>query len=51
MYVKKSKLTVNEQAQQEYINSRIAKQKALIEYIAMMSDVDLPEESEGISDE
>lgn len=47
MILKKLRETVSEQAQREYLNSQVAKQNALIDYIAMMSDVDLPEDSES----
>lgn len=47
MKVTKLKMTPEQQAEMEYTNSQIAKQQATIEYVAMMSDIDLPEENES----
>lgn len=44
MRVKRLHETIPEQAEREYSNYMVWKQQSLIEYIAMMSDVELPEE-------
>lgn len=52
MKVTKLKVTPEQQAEMEYTNSQIAKQQATIEYVAMMADVELPEdESEVVEHE
>ena len=52
MKVNKLKVTPEQQAEMEYTNSQIAKQQATIEYVAMMADVELPEdESEVVEHE
>ena len=55
VFFKKLRTTIQEARQQEQVAADIAKQAALLEYVAIMADVELPdasdEESEGLSHE
>lgn len=46
MKVNKLYISPEEQARMEYTNHIVQKQEAMTQYIAMMTDVELPEESE-----
>jgi hypothetical protein len=46
MEIKRINQTLEERAEQEYANSTAMTNAANIEYIAMMSDIDLPTEND-----
>ena len=46
MLFKRNKMDLNEKAMLEYAQAESAKNEALIEYVAMMADVELPTEEE-----
>lgn len=46
MEIKRRNQTLEERAEQEYANSIAITNAASIEYIAMMSDIDLPKETD-----
>lgn len=51
MLIKKNKMDLNEKAMLENAQAENAKNEALIEYVAMMSDVELPtEENDNVSE-
>ena len=47
MIFEKSMLSINETRAQERMRAMVEKQAALLEYVAIMSDVELPENAEG----
>ena len=47
MRISRIAMSPEEQARMEYYNYLVKRQEATIEYIAMMTDVELPEESDG----
>ncbi len=48
MFIKKLKRSIEEQRAEERTKAEVEKQGALLEYVAIMADVELPtEESEG----
>lgn len=47
MRISRITMSPEEQAHMEYYNYLVKRQEATIEYIAMMTDVELPEESDG----
>lgn len=51
MKVNRLSMSPEQQARMEYANHTAKKQEALIQYIAMMADVELPEESEEVAHE
>lgn len=51
MKVNRLTMSPEEQAQMEHANHTAKKQEALVQYIAMMTDIELPEESEEITHE
>lgn len=51
MKVNRLTMSPEEQAQMEHANHTAKKQEALVWYIAMMTDIELPEESEEITHE
>lgn len=46
MIFEKSMLSINETRAQERMRAMVEKQAALLEYVAIMSDVELPENAE-----
>lgn len=44
--IKKMKISIEDKREEERTKAEVEKQGALLEYIAIMSNVDLPEESE-----
>ena len=51
--IKKLRNSINEERQHEHTAAELEKQKALLEYVAIMADVELPDEEEqnGIQQE
>ena len=47
MRISRIAMSPEEQARMEYYSYLVKRQEATIEYIAMMTDVELPEESDG----
>lgn len=47
MIFQKAVMSPNEEKMAEYRNAQISNQQSLIEYIAVMSDIDLPVEDEA----
>lgn len=50
MFFKKNRNGIQEERETERMKAKIEKQEAMIEYVAVMADVELPEE-EGKEDE
>lgn len=51
MEIKKNRGEVKEMREKEGLAADVARQSAIIDYIAMMTDTDLPEEGGGNGDE
>ena len=51
MKVKRLNMSPEDLARFEYTNYSNKKLEATVEYIAMMADVEIPEESDGVHDE
>lgn len=51
MEVKRMNMSPEDLARFEYMNYSNKKLEATVEYIAMMADVEIPEESDGTHDE
>lgn len=51
MFIQKLKRSIAEQRAQERTQAEVEKNGALLEYVAIMADIELPTESEGTEHE